>query len=146
MLGLGLTLGFGLLIMALSYALDPVMTCLQKRRGVTEYERLEWTTNSMFNLQRLAYEGAGQGGRWSHADGDIPVTEKGEVLAGLDIGDKRYPRIGRVKVGDEGGSKSGEVVNVVDVVDVEKNMTRGMTWTSKGSTIGRTESNPENGV
>jgi len=72
------------------------MTCLQKRRGVAEYQRLEWTTNSIFGLQRLAFEEAGQGGTWSNADGDIPVAQKGQFLAGLDISDRKHPKIGKL--------------------------------------------------
>lgn len=98
------------------------MTYLQKKRGVAEYERLIWTTNSIFNLQRLAYEGAGQGGTWSYADGDIPITHEGELLAGLNIGDRRYPMIGRVRGIDEGRRERGEV-EIVEV-GLAKKMTR----------------------
>ncbi len=68
------------------------MTCLQRRHGIAEYQRLEWSTNGIFGLQRLAYEEIGQG-TWSKADSDVPVTRMGEMLAGLDIRDKKHPML-----------------------------------------------------
>lgn len=95
--GLGVTFGVGLLLVLLSYLLDPIMTCLQRRRGIAEYKRLKWSTDAFLQLQRLAYEGAGQG-TWSYADGDVPVTKKDDMLAGLNLMDPRHPRIANLRL------------------------------------------------
>ncbi|KAK1750366.1 hypothetical protein QBC47DRAFT_407024 [Echria macrotheca] len=93
-LGLGLTFGLGLLIVIASYALDPIMTYLQKSRGIHVYKRLKWSTDGYLQLQRLGYEEAGHG-VWFDADGDVPVTKTDELLPGLDLSDTRHPRISR---------------------------------------------------
>ncbi|KAK5655220.1 hypothetical protein OQA88_6119 [Cercophora sp. LCS_1] len=94
LVGIVIVFSAGLLFVVISYSLDPLMACLQRRRGVAEYRRLEWSTNGFLQLQRLGYETVGQG-TWSNADGDVPVTKRGEVLAQLDTRDPRFPRVGR---------------------------------------------------
>jgi len=116
------TLGF--VIILLSYILDPIMTCLQRKHGIARYQRLEWSTNSFLQLQRLAYEEGGQGS-WSERDGDVPVTEREELLAGLDIEDPKNPRIGCYRGGAGEGIEEQDVLSevslqVIDTKDSEK--------------------------
>ena len=56
-----LTLVVGGLVVLTSYLLDPVLTYLQRKYHIKEYERLEWNTNGILQLQRLAHEGLGSG-------------------------------------------------------------------------------------
>jgi hypothetical protein len=67
------------------------MSCLQRRK-YKQYELLEWSTNNVLQLQRLAYEEMGFG-TWSRGDELIPVTKEGELLAALDIADESHPRL-----------------------------------------------------
>ncbi|KAK4445119.1 hypothetical protein QBC34DRAFT_413567 [Podospora aff. communis PSN243] len=96
-LGLILVFTLGFVIILTSYILDPIMTCLQRKHNIAKYQRLEWSTNGFLQLQRLAYEEVGQGS-WEGADGDVPVTKKGDVLSGLDLEDEKRPIIGGRRV------------------------------------------------
>lgn len=60
-LGLILCVVLGALIVLTSYLLDPILTFLQRRYHVREYARLEWNSNGVLQLQRLAHEGLGSG-------------------------------------------------------------------------------------
>lgn len=72
-----LTFSLGTLIILTSYLLDPTLTCLQRRRRVREYQRLEWCANGVLQLQRLAHEGIGSGGGpWDGSDGDVPMPPR----------------------------------------------------------------------
>lgn len=58
-------------------------------------------------LQRMAFEGGGQG-HWSGGADSVPVTRIGELL-GLPEGvDGRHPRLGRRRSGSRGGMAESE--------------------------------------
>jgi hypothetical protein len=97
-LGLALTFTLGVIIIILSYTLDPLMTHLQQKYGVMPYRRLEWSANSVLQLQRLAYEEIGSG-TWSDADGLVPVTKPRELLVGLDVSNPHHPALSRPRSG-----------------------------------------------
>ncbi|KAI1269757.1 hypothetical protein F5Y18DRAFT_422709 [Xylariaceae sp. FL1019] len=88
--GLIFTYVVGLLLMLISYALEPVSTWIHKRKGPGQYKHLEWTTNATLQLQRLAHEGIGQG-KWSRGARAIPTTAENEFLALLDISNPDHP-------------------------------------------------------
>jgi hypothetical protein len=96
---LGLTLIFALggLIILMSYSLDPIMGCLRERRGLYEHQQLEWAMNWTLQLQRLAHEQIGMG-TWSKATDLIPITDRGEALATLDISSPKHPLLWAYKV------------------------------------------------
>lgn len=56
------------------------------------YAHLEWHANSTWQLQRAAHEAVGSG-TWTKATKFLPVTQKGELLATLDVHDKAHPRL-----------------------------------------------------
>ena len=108
-LGVGLILTVGALIVILDMGLEPTIGWWQRRRygkhqvqdsecGSDEklsssmYGALEWSQTSILQLQRLAHESAGYG-EWSGCDKIVPVTERGELLACLDLGDLKHPRL-----------------------------------------------------
>lgn len=62
---------------------------------MTKYARLEWFTNDALQTQRLAHEELGIEATWNGCAGvrAVPITEKGEMLAVLDISDPKHPRL-----------------------------------------------------
>ncbi|KAF2802620.1 uncharacterized protein BDZ99DRAFT_371732, partial [Mytilinidion resinicola] len=91
-LGLSLTFTIGGLIVIASYMAEPLTQCVQKRRKLNGYARLEWISNDMLQLQRLAHEELGLG-QWSRATDDIPVTKVGDMLGVLDFSDPGHPKL-----------------------------------------------------
>jgi hypothetical protein len=90
--GLCFTFVVGGLIIIISYILDPVLSCLRKRRGHQTYAQLEWCTNEILQVQRLAHEELGLG-TWSHATSSVPITKLGELLGLLDLADPDHPKL-----------------------------------------------------
>jgi hypothetical protein len=82
----------GALLIALSFSIEPILSCLHRRRRYNQYTYLEWVSNESLQLHRLAHEGAGWG-TWSRATEDIPVTKKDEVLGRLDLTEPLHPRL-----------------------------------------------------
>ncbi|KAL9615737.1 MAG: hypothetical protein Q9160_009298 [Pyrenula sp. 1 TL-2023] len=73
-------------------ALEPVSRFIQQRFNMNPYQRLEWATNEALQLQRMAHEELGAG-IWTGAAETIPLTEKDDKLATLDISEERHPRL-----------------------------------------------------
>ncbi|KUJ06650.1 uncharacterized protein LY89DRAFT_726327 [Mollisia scopiformis] len=88
--GLLFTYILSILIISVSFILDPILTCLQHRRKYKTYARLEWNTNATLQLHRLTQEELGLG-NWEGCADMVPTTKAGEMLAGLDINDLDHP-------------------------------------------------------
>lgn len=89
---LSFTLALGTIIICLSYALEPLTSCIQRRRNLDTYGRLEWSTNEFLQLQRLAHEELGIG-EWEGCTSDVPTTKGKDRLAVLDLDDLGHPRL-----------------------------------------------------
>ncbi|KAI1321391.1 hypothetical protein F5Y16DRAFT_405271 [Xylariaceae sp. FL0255] len=89
--GLVFTYVSGILLILLSYCLEPAFTWLHKTCAYEQYKHLEWTSNATLQLQRLAHEGIGHGGTWTGGTEIIPTTENDELLAPLDISNLEHP-------------------------------------------------------
>lgn len=97
--GLCLTLALGTLIIVTSYALGPVLSCIQSRwRSLDKYSRLEWCANETLQLQRLAHEELGLGA-WRGGVDAVPITEPGARLGVLDLEDLDHPRLKALPMG-----------------------------------------------
>ncbi|KAI0549781.1 hypothetical protein F4679DRAFT_545541 [Xylaria curta] len=94
--GLYFTYITGLFIIVLSFAIEPVLSCAQKRWKNREYENLEWISNETLQLQRLAYEESGQGD-WSKCLDSIPVTIANQELGPINLSDPEHPMLRRPK-------------------------------------------------
>jgi len=57
-----------------------------------QYSSLEWAVNENFQQQRLAHEATGFS-TWSGGTELVPVTERGELLAPLDVTDPTHPKL-----------------------------------------------------
>ncbi|KAM7218680.1 hypothetical protein V8F06_005999 [Rhypophila decipiens] len=97
----------GVIIILLSYLLEPIAGWFHRRGKYNDYAYYEWISNSSFQLQRLAHQGVGAG-EWKGATDDVPVTRAGDKLAVLDFERERsLPLLRRVETG-WGGMNSGE--------------------------------------
>ncbi|OJD30787.1 cytochrome p450 protein [Diplodia corticola] len=90
--GIAIIFSVGGLIIIASYAIEPLVAWLQKRRRTVSYSRLEWCTNETIQLQRLANEEIGLG-KWDCVDESIPVARRDDFLAVLDLVDPKHPRL-----------------------------------------------------
>lgn len=77
----------GLLIVSISYLLEPIQAWLYRRHNLKEDAYLEWIADETLQLQRMAYQGL-KSGHWSRYTDQIPLTEAGEILANLP---RNYP-------------------------------------------------------
>lgn len=113
-MGVCLILIIGTLIILLELGLEPAISWWRRRKyrkhhvldmecgsnvksGHPLYSTLEWSQTSVLQLQRLAHESAGYG-NWSGCDKTVPVTERGEVLACLDLNESEHPVLQAAKM------------------------------------------------
>ena len=92
--GLAIILAVGGLLILAHLFLDILMEYIRRKWQWNEYKSLQWTLDGKFQLQRLAFEEAGQG-TWSGGTSFVPVTKKGNrigVPRGVDV---RHPRLSR---------------------------------------------------
>lgn len=82
----------GGLIIITSYTLEPCVIWMQRRRNYDAYASLEWAMNETLQLQRMAHEEVGMGS-WRNCNKDVPITERRDRLAMLDLGDLEHPRL-----------------------------------------------------
>lgn len=94
----------GVLIIVISYTLEPIFECLYRRRKYREYTFLEWSASETLQLQRIGFQGIGSG-TWSGYTDNIPRTKQDEALTSLAL---EYP----LEVdGSNGGRESPEKTN-----------------------------------
>ena len=79
--------------------MEPLFAFLFKRTWYNQYAYLEWTTNWILQLQRLAHEGMGYGS-WSRGTSSVPVTEGNDLVACLDISRLEHPVLQRKYLAD----------------------------------------------
>ncbi|KAI1073779.1 hypothetical protein F5B20DRAFT_565793 [Whalleya microplaca] len=92
--GLCFTFSTGVVIILLSYILEPFLKYLHKHRKYKQYTHLEWTNNTNLQLHRLANEQL-EVGEWSRCTREVPTTDPGTALAYLDITDPKHPVLTR---------------------------------------------------
>ncbi|KAI3326299.1 hypothetical protein HD806DRAFT_552583 [Xylariaceae sp. AK1471] len=91
-LGLMIIFVLGLIIIIVSFSLELLASCIQRRWKKGGHRRLEWITNGTLQLQRLVHEELGIG-EWEDCDAMIPVTRQLDDLALLDLTDEKHPRL-----------------------------------------------------
>ncbi|KAL9108532.1 MAG: hypothetical protein Q9227_006747 [Pyrenula ochraceoflavens] len=112
-LGLSIVLIIGGLIIIIGYTLESYIDVVEDRFYKThKYSRLEWAVNDILQTQRLAHEELGIGD-WKGCAGvgAIPVTEKGQHLAVLDVQDPKHPRLKAPLGEDEKGDAMTELTS-----------------------------------
>ena len=79
LLGVILIIAIGGVIILINLSLESIVTCVT--RAESDFMR-EWRLMSIFQLQKLAFDGLNNG-NWKQADDGIPVTDKWEKLRAL---------------------------------------------------------------
>ena len=94
-LGVSIILIVGSLLVFTSLVLSTVMGFIRRTRHWEEYKSLQWTLDNKLQLQRLAYEEAGQG-QWTGGTDSVPVTKSGDKIGMPRTVDGKHPRLSRV--------------------------------------------------
>ena len=95
-LGVSIILIVGSVFVFTSLVLSTVMGFIRRKRHWEEYKNLQWTVDNTLQLQRLAYEEAGQG-QWSGGTDSVPITRKGDKFGMPEPVDSKHPRLSRVR-------------------------------------------------
>lgn len=98
-LGLVIVFAVGVVIIVVFFLLQPIVSWLQSkgmRGGPGAFRRIRWILDDKLQVQRMMFEEAGMGGKWTNLDGNVPVTEARDVIfGGLEGVDFKEPRLGR---------------------------------------------------
>lgn len=94
MLGVAIILIVGLIFIVTGLVIDTIVEFLRRTFRKGEHKPLHWVLDDTFQMQRLAYEEAGQG-TWTGGSSAIPVTAPGDRI-GLPKGaDRHHPRLSK---------------------------------------------------
>jgi hypothetical protein len=113
-LGLVLIFSIGGLVMLVSALLPCAIERI--RRGKKPFASLEWITNDTLQLQRLAHEAVGAGD-WKGACDDYPRTQKDDLLAVLDITNRKHPVLRMLQEADMMKEQEQEEEDVEESVE-----------------------------
>lgn len=102
-LGVAIILILGTALILTSLVLPTVVGLLRQWFKWKEYKGLQWALDEKLQLQRLAYEEAGQG-HWSGGAKSVPVTRKNDLMGVPEGVDTTHPRLGRVGRPSESGN------------------------------------------
>lgn len=90
-LGLSLIIALGTTLIILDLSLESILGWWDQKLHRNPYQRLEWQSNEILQLQRLAHEAYGAG-RWEKVNQRVPVTHGQDNLAMLDTSNEKHPR------------------------------------------------------
>ena len=116
MLGISIILVLGGILIMSSLVIDMLVGWIRRKFHWNEHRSLQWTLDEKLQLQRLAYEEAGQG-RWSCCAGLVPVMKRGDKIGVPKHVDKMHPRLsqrsGLPEPVDGGGYEMAEAVGLM---------------------------------
>ncbi|KAI4276395.1 MAG: hypothetical protein L6R38_005678 [Xanthoria sp. 2 TBL-2021] len=78
-LGVAIILIIGTILIITSWTLDTCVRSIRGKKKSNQYKSLQWIVDEKLQLQRLAYEEAGQG-RWREGASTVPLTEKDDKI------------------------------------------------------------------
>ena len=102
-LGVAIILVLGVALILTSLVLPTAMELLRHRLEWKQHKSLQWTLDGKLQLQRLAYEEAGQG-HWRGGAASVPLTRRNDLIGVPEGVDTTHPRLGRVRRPFESGS------------------------------------------
>ena len=111
----------GSILIITSLALDSVMGFVRRKLHWKDYKSLQWTLDDKLQLQRMAYEEAGQR-YWSSGESSVPVTKKGDKLGipeGVDLVHPRLSKAWRLFSDSEIGTPEAESLMTVKGVSYQ---------------------------
>ena len=91
-LGLCVIFIFGGILIVTSLVVDSLVGFIRRKLDWKKYKSLQWTLDEKLQLQRLAYEEAGQG-HWDGCAGSVPVMKKGDRIGVPKQVDEMHPRL-----------------------------------------------------
>jgi hypothetical protein len=97
-LGMGILLGFGLSVVALSFLIDPLVAQLRKLTGRSGRSARRWTRDEYLQTMRMLFEGSGAG-EWEGKVGSFPRTTTAQWFEydEIDVGQVARPPTGTEK-------------------------------------------------
>lgn len=93
-LGVAIILIVGSLLLSISLTLPLLVGALRHVFKWKKHKGLQWTIDSKLQMQRLAYEEAGQG-YWTGGASPVPVTRENDLLGMPEGVNAHHPRLGR---------------------------------------------------
>ena len=91
-LGLCIIFIFGGILIVTSLVIDGLVGFIRRKLDWKKYKSLQWTLDEKLQLQRLAYEEAGQG-RWYGCTGSVPVMKQDDRIGVPKHVDEMHPRL-----------------------------------------------------
>ena len=91
-LGISIILIVGGILIVASLVVDTLVGFIRRTVKWKEHKSLQWILDEKLQLQRLAYEEAGQG-RWSGCAGSVPVMKEDDRIGVPKHVDKMHPRL-----------------------------------------------------
>ena len=104
--GLALIVAISFTLIFTALAVDTVVGAAQSRWDWQDHKRLQWAVDEKLQLQRLAFEGAGQG-FWTRGANAVPVTTRSESIGLPPELSRTHPSLRRK--GEGRGGKSGSL-------------------------------------
>jgi hypothetical protein len=92
MLGVSIILVLGTFLILLNLILDTVVGLIQRKLDWGDHKRLQWVIDEKLQLQRLAYEEAGQG-TWTGGANAVPVMMMEDRIGIPRNVDKMHPKL-----------------------------------------------------
>ncbi|KAK5636347.1 hypothetical protein RRF57_012059 [Xylaria bambusicola] len=142
LLGLYIIFILGAIIICISFALEPLLACLYKRRKYKPYAHCEWISNNSLQLHRLAQEELGLT-KWSRCTEEVPTTDHDAYLASLDITDPKHPVLYSSKNPGTADKPEQEVPHN-DVEPLVSNI--GRNYSTDGTLVGGVSTNAQDGA
>lgn len=116
MLGVSIILIVGSILIATSSVIDTLVGSIRRKYHWKEFKSLQWTLDEKLQLQRLAYEEAGQGD-WTGCAGPVPVTKNYDKIGVPKDVDEKHPRLslmsGQPEKNDGDSVESGETESLM---------------------------------
>ncbi len=91
-LGVSIILILGTVLILLNLVLDIVVGSIQQKLDWGDHKRLQWVIDEKLQLQRLAYEEAGQG-TWTGGASAVPIMKMGDRIGVPRDVNKMHPKL-----------------------------------------------------